>query len=315
MVLKRFAVILIVISLLAFTLRVSGLEIKTDGIADEKIWLDAPTQVLVSAEGNSNNAVTFAVTSCVYDEETNRAYLLFKVNTDTVIDSSTPHGLLINVDNSGFIGVSNNGVESYDTAFYLIESGIYEYSNGAFCVEICLGVKLGLRSLERVEVMLVDGNGIPSNSYELSLPSLPSEETTTQFLYQTTAPTTSETTTNNTTRITTTKSSTTVSKTEKTTKQTKTTLAKTTTAKTTKAKTTKAKTTKAKTTAKVVTVYVTVTESVSTPNTETSAESTLVNEEQQTYKELKYAAVAGLIILIFGLCVIINMNNDKNKNK
>lgn len=36
--------------------------------------------------------------------------------------------------------------------------------------------------------------------------------------------------------------------------------------------------------------------------------------QEKTYKELKYAVAAGLLILIFGLCVIINMLNDKNKS-
>lgn len=325
--LKRLSIILLVISLLAvsFALSVEGLNIKIDGFADEKVWLDCYTQVLVSSRDDSNNDVSFALANVLYDEENHRVYLSFKANVNGTVFSPSQetaepveylHGVRINVDNSGFVGVSHNGIELYNSNLYYIEAAVSEYNSSAFGVELCLGVKLGLHTLESISVQFVDGNGVPSNAYTLALPTLPSEETTTLYqliLDETTAETTTK---NNTTRITTTKLTT-----EKTTKDKKTTAEKTTKEKntkekTTKPKTTKLRTTKPKTTAKVVTVYVTV------PGyAETTVKDSTVSEmsseqvlQEKTYKELKYAAVAGLLILIFGLCVIINMLNDKNKN-
>lgn len=321
--LKRTAIILVVISalLVSFAVPVKGLEIKIDGLADENPWLDCYTQVLVSNSDGSNNDISFALANVLYDEANNRVYLSFKANVAGAVNSPEQvngeteeclHGVSVNVDNKGFIDVSHNGVEPYDSNSYYIEAAITEYNSSAFGVEMCLGVKLGLQALKSISVQIVDGNGTPSNAYRLSLPPLPSEQTTTGYqpvFDETEKETTSR---NNTTRITTTKHTTT----EKTTKPEKTTVQKTTKPKTTKEKTTKTRTTKPKTTAKVVTVYVTVPDYVeSTVNiTSVSEISSKQAMQEKTYKELKYAAAAGLLILIFGLCVIINMLNDKNKS-
>ncbi len=328
--LKKSVIILLVISLFLVSLAVPafGINIRIDGLADERVWLDGRTQVFVSSSDDSNNAVTFALANVLYDEENHRVYLSLKANVDGVVinpDETTAappvmgttealgilHGLRISVDNSAFVGVSHEGVEPYNTSLYYIDGAVSEYNSSAFGVELCIGVKLGLHTLQSITVQLVDGNGIPSNAYTLDLPVLPSEETTTAYL-----PVINETTAgyteNNTTRITTTESTTS----EKTTKPQKTTAQKTTAVKTTKEKTTKLRTTKAKTTVKVVTVYVTALEYDDTTVNEATV--TEVSSEQlqqeKTYKELKYAAAAGLLILIFGLCVIINMLNDKNKS-
>ena len=319
---KRTAIILSVVLMLAVLLAVpvNGLSVVIDGLTNERVWLDCHTQVLVSSRDESNNDVSFALGNILYDEENRRIYLSFKADVDsTALTASQEtgdtaehlHGIRINVDNSGFIGVSHNGVEPYDSNLYYIEGAVSEYNPYAFCVEICLGVKLGLHTLDSICVQLVDGNGVPSNAYSLLLPPLPSEETTAVYFPEYDETTKETTTKNNTTRITTTKHTTT----EKTTKPDKTTVEKTTAVRTTKEKTTKLKTTKPKTTAKTVTVYVTVPDYVETTVddstvSEASSEQTL---QEKTYKELKYAAAAGLLVLIFGLCVIINMLNDKKQ--
>ena len=321
--LKKIAIILVVISLLAasLTVPVKGLNIKIDGLADEKPWLDCYTQVLVSNRDDSNNEISFALANVLYDEANNRVYLSFKANVDGTVNSPSQetdeaveylHGVRINVDNTGFVSATHNGVEPYDSNLYYIEAAVSEYNPAAFGVELCLGVKLGLHTLRSISVQFVDGSGAPSNAYSLALPPLPSEETTTayqQYFDETEKETTSR---NNTTRITTTKRTTT----EKTTKPETTTAEKTTKPKTTKEKTTRLRTTKPKTTAKVVTVYVNApqkaeTTAIDSTVSELSSEQAL---QEKTYKELKYAAAAGLLILIFGLCVIINMLNDKNKS-
>ncbi len=320
---KKPVIILIVISLLvaSLALPVSGLNIRIDGVAVEKAWLDCHTQVLVSNRDESNNDVGFAIANVLYDEDNNRAYLSFKVNVNGLLFPSSQdtdntvqymHGVRINVDNSGFIGVSHSGTEPYDENLYFIEAAVSEHDSSAFSAEICLGVKLGLHTLDSVSVQFIDGNGIPSNVYELDLPLLPSEETTIAYQPDFNETEKETTTRNNTTRITTTRRVTT----ERTTRPEKTTVQKTTAVKTTKEKTTKIRTTKPKTTAKVVTVYVTVPQMVETTANATTGTETASEQVQQerTYKELKYAAAAGLLILIFGLCVIINMLNDKNKS-
>lgn len=321
--LKRICIILIVISLLAvsFAFSVDGLNIKIDGLADEKVWLDCHTQVLVSNRDDSNNDISFALANVLYDEENHRVYLSFKANVDSVVyspssETSEPveflHGIRINVDNSGFVGVSHNGVEAYDSNLYYIEAAVSEYNSSAFGVELCLGIKLGLHTLRNIKVQFVDGNGIPSNAYTLSLPPLPSEETTTAYQCDFEKTEKETTTKYNTTRITTVRQTT-----ERTTKPERTTVLKTTAVKTTKEKTTKLRTTKAKTTAKVVTVYITEPEYIETTVNEAtvSEQSSEQALQEKTYKELKYAAAAGLLILIFGLCVIINMLNDKSKSE
>ena len=321
---KRITIIPIVILLLAVSLAVpvNGMEMKIDGLANEKVWLDCHTQVLVSSRDDSNNDVSFALANVLYDEANNRIYLSFKVNVNSVVltpsqETTQPeeylHGVRLNVDNSGFVGVSHNGVEPYDSNLYYIDAAVSEYNPSAFGVEICLGVKLGLHTLESVSVQFVDGFGVPSNAYTLNLPPLPSEETTTAYQPAFDKTEKETTTRNNTTRIITTKCTTT----GRITQPEKTTVEKTTAVKTTKEKTTKIRTTKPKTTAKVVTVYVTVPQEVETVVNETTVSEVTSEQAQQekAYKELKYAAAAGLIILIFGLCVIINTLNDKNKSE
>lgn len=328
--LNRIVIILNVILLLAafLVVPVNGLNIRIDGAATEKVWLDCRTQVLVSNRDESNNDVDFAIASVLCDEGDNRVYLSFKVNVNGTVlppEQSTAqpvqymYGVRINVDNSGFVGAYHNSVEPYDDNLYYIEAAVSQLDRSAFSAEICLGVKLGLDTLKSIYVQFVDGNGVPSNIYEVDLPALPSEETTTSSFQPAFDETEKETTSkNNTTRITTTRRTTTerTTKPAKTTVE-KTTVEKTTAVKTTKEKTTKLKTTKPKTTAKVVTVYVTVPQELETTVKEATVSEAASEQIQQekTYKELKYAAAAGLLILIFGLCVIINMLNDKNGSK
>ena len=86
---KKSAIILIVFSTLALLLSVpaSGLNIRIDGVANEKVWLDCHTQVLVSSRDDSNNDVSFALANVLYDEENHRVYLSFKANVNGTVYS------------------------------------------------------------------------------------------------------------------------------------------------------------------------------------------------------------------------------------
>lgn len=318
---KLIVFILSVIFAVICSLHVFSVSVVVDGNVNERAWIDTSTYVLVSATDVSNNAVEFA-TAAVLSEDNYLLYLGFKVNVGGSINETTPHGVRISINNGDFIEISRQGVSAYDTSLYNITAAVQEYSSTSYRVEMSLGIKYGLDNVDSIRVQFIDGNGDNSNTYPIPLPQQQTEETTTYAQSETTT----KKLTDNTTRITTTKKETTAKRTttERTTKG-RTTAEKTTKEKTTKETTTKKQTTKRTAesiTVKTVTVYITVPVAAESSAQTTLDETVTTAAEEETqsgsmkpYKELTYFGIAGLLILTFGICVMVNMTNDRNKTK
>ena len=329
---KGRAIILIVMFGLAFSLGVLGAGVEIDGRTNERAWVDAPGTVLVSSGDISNCAVEYAAVTTITDYDNSIVYFSFRAIVDGSIDSTTPHGVSLSINNGEPVRITRDGVSEYDTQLYSFTAALCEYNKTDFCVEAAVGIKQGIDTVYSIRVQFIDGNGDYSNAYSISLPEPPTEETTTAYYAQTTEQQTdyyteSKTTERKTTeKKTTTKKQTTTRKptSERTTKET--TVRETKTAKTTVQRTTAAsKTTKSQqeTTVKIVTVYVPVTDDVSTvAATQSTSSVTAAATESGTddgsfkiRKETAYIAVAVLAVVTFGVCVMVNMSYDKNSDR
>ncbi len=323
---KLLAIILIVI----FTvLSVSALSpsITLDGSVSERAWMSVETQILLTVKQSSNCDVDYADACVLYDTDSSIAYLGFEARVKNELTNTQDYGVAISLNGGDFIRITKAERPSLDPDLYSFDSAFYSGSSNLFCVEIKLGVKMGLDSLESIRVQFIDGFGVPSNAYSLKLPAAQVEETTTSYAPTLTEPATQRTT-NNTTRITTTsKPTTTKTTTERTTRTT--TAKPTTTIKTTVPKTTAAKTTKPL--ASTV-IYVTVTtpetnasDYTTVPETETSSaapESTAeTTSEQFDFGSSKRNSIYGgigvatLFLVVLGIIVYVNMKAEYKDEK
>lgn len=323
------ALIPIVILLSQLSLLVNAKSVEIDGYATESPWQDLEPQVLVSGEGKSNCEVTFALVTCFVDELSNSIYLAVKACTSgTQLTPQTSHGVMVNVDNSGFVEITHAKITEYDNFNFAFEGAVSEYNPNDFCAEIRVGIKYGLEKLNSIELRILDGNGVSSNVYQVDLSLLHAEETTTAPIglqEETTAKSATEKYTtgiSETDEVTGTKYNyTTPDRSKRTTERT------TEKEKTTREKTTRfvtaAKTKEPKKTAtqaapvQIVTVYITeqtVTNLASENEKVSSGETVTVSQDRfSEYKELKLAGIIALIVLIFGVIVMVKTQNGRRE--
>ncbi|MBR6619265.1 MAG: hypothetical protein IKK85_02870 [Clostridia bacterium] len=329
---KRVTVIILtVICCFTFWLNVYSANIVIDGIAKERDWVDSFGEVAVSSKDISNCAVEFASVASVADYSNNIIYFCFNVIVDGIVDETTPHGVSVSVNSAEPVRITRDSVSEYDTVLYNYTAAVYEHSSTDFSVEAALGIKHGIDTVYEIEVQFIDGNGDYSNAYSVTLPEPPTQETTTAYYPENTTLHADSYTESNVDE-----KSTTIKETTKKYTTTK----KETTVRTTVPKTEKltfepdnitekqSKTTKLhdETTVKIVTVYVPVTDKLPTEsfteNVQAEATASSDNAENansvsdnstfKIRKEIAYVGIAVLFIVTFGMCVIINMNYDKN---
>lgn len=318
MMAKRLSVIILIVILIfpcAFAAKSSYIDI--DGYVNEKAWHSAKTQVLLPSTGVSNSDVDFATAQVLFDEDNHLVYLGFKVRltTDTEDLAERGYGIRLSINGGDFIEFTALSADEYDIDAYNYTVGFSSDGGVRFNAEVLLGVKYGLETLESIRVRFIDGFGIPSNAYEVDLPQLLNEQTTTALAVDDTTNSITTTAKTTTTKPTATERKTTACSTAK--KQT--TAKAVTAAKPDKTKPTATK--KAtKTTVKAVTVYITIPVSeISSVQNETemstsAAQETSESNEEKISKPQKisaYFGVAALLVATFGVIVVVNMNAEK----
>lgn len=319
-----------ILSVFCFGFTASSIDL--DGILSETDWRDAEPEVIVSLSGESNCDAYFATVSLLTEESSNRLFFGFKVKVPEISEGSVNYGVAVRINSDEFVTITPDTVSQYDNDKYSFEGVVLATSQTDFTAEVAVGVKYGLFTVQNIEVRVIDSDGEPSNVYALNVDKIVSEpETTTTYVFEqivvpddTTAKKTA-TTKQTTAKITTTKIT------------------------TTKKTTTKKETTK-KTTAAVEEVYDfnPIEQTTKKPNkitriqgeVHTFDERTDVIESAQTtsfpywlettrqipegvettvltvsqlkmQKGFSYAAVAALILLALGICVVINLKRDK----
>jgi len=312
--------------------------ITLDGIMSESDWRNFEPEVIVSLSGESNCDAYFATVSVLTEESSNRLFFGFKVKVPEFSEESSDYGVAVRINNDDFVYITPAAVTEYNNDKYNVEGTVQATSQTDFTAEIAVGVKYGLSTVDNIEVRVVDSDGEPSNIYALDVNEIiPEPETTIdspEFIqvpnYITSKKTTTEkqttakktTTKKLTTKKYTTKKSTTTKKTtaveeeielQPTTQKKKTTIPKST-----------------KPTQKTTEIYLNEnTEFIESYQTtsfpywlETTRripegeETTVLTVRQlKMQKGFSYAAVAALILLALGICVVINLKHDKDNKK
>lgn len=307
-----------------------------DGIMSETDWRNIEPEVIVSLSGESNCDAYFATVCVLTEESSNRLIFGFKVKVPGFAEDSANYGVAVSINNDEFVYITPDTVSEYDYDKYHFEGVVNATSQTDFTAEIAVGVKYGLFTVDNIEVRVMDSDGEPSNVYTLNVGEIITQPQTVvqepqfeavEVIVPAESPTTQKQTT--TKKTTTTKATTT----KKPTTQKATTTKKTMAADeeldlqpTTK----KQKDTTNKSTIKTedTTSNYIVEESVdivetnqttsfpywyeTTRRISDSEETTVLTVNQlKLQKGLSYAAVAALILLALGICVVINLKHDK----
>ena len=186
-------------------------------ISGNGLWRDSTECPILDANEEANNDLNFAAVKVRYDYQINRIYLLFTFEFEEFNDINSC-GVIMNFNGMGNIKMMCNSVY-----FAELEDELHDASSKNVLLEATVGIKSGIPDNVIMDLIVIDTNGVKSNTYEVDITEEieeqednPGEETK-------------------------------KSSAEKTTKE-KTTKVRTTKIKTTKKKTTKRKTAKRKTT-------------------------------------------------------------------
>lgn len=299
----------------------------------ETDWRNIEPEVIVSLSDESNCDAYFATVALLKDESSNRLFFGFKVKVPEFREDSAVYGVAVRINDDEFVYLTPEAVSDYDNDKYSFEGTVQATSMTDFTAEVAVGVKYGLYTVENIEVRVVDSDGEPSNVYTLKIDEIISEpETIADYreIIQLPDYTTAKKTA---TEKQTTANKTTTTK-EYTTK--KPTITKKTTdpyeefelpATTKKKKATTQKSTK--TTTMPIEVY-TPSESIASAESDQTTsfpywlettrripddvETTVMTVRHlKIQKAFSYAAVAALILLALGICLVINIKHDKDK--
>lgn len=332
---KLLSCLLIVFMLSCFAFGFTSSSIDFDGIMSETDWRNIEPEVIVSLSGESNCDVYFATVCVLTEESSNRLIFGFKVKVPGFAEDSANHGVAVRINNDEFVYITPDTVSEYDYDKYHFESVVNATSQTDFTAEIAVGVKYGLFTVDNIEVRVMDSDGEPSNVYTLNVGEIITQPQTVvqepqfeavEVIVPAESPTTQKQTT---TKKTTTKATTT----KKPTTQKETTTKKTTVADeeldlqpttkkqkdTTNKSTIKTEDTTSNYIVEESTDIVETNQTTSFPywyettrRISDSEETTVLTVNQlKLQKGLSYAAVAALILLALGICVVINLKHDK----
>ncbi len=303
----------------------------------ENDWRNIEPEVIVTLSGESNCDVYFATVSVLAEESSNRLLFGFKVKVPGFVEDSANYGVAVRINNDEFVYITPDTVSEYNSDKYYFEGVVCATSQTDFTAEIAAGIKYGLFTVDNIEVRVFDSDGEPSNVYTLNVGEIITQaetaiQTTQLDAAEQIVPAQNPTTQKQTTaKKTTTKK---VTTTKKPTTQKTTTTKKTTAAEeeqdlqptTKKTKTTKYKT--VRTTQITTTDYITYDSTGIVETNQTTSfpywyettrripegeETTVLTVNQlKIQKGFSYAAVAALILLALGICVVINLKHDKD---
>lgn len=306
-----------------------------DGIMSETDWRNVEPEIIVNLSGESNCDVYFATVSVLSEESSNRLIFGFKVKVPTFDEESVNYGVAVKINSDEFVYITPDTVSEYDNDKYYFEGVVNATSQTDFTAEVAAGIKYGLFTVNNIEVRVLDSDGEPSNVYTLNVGEIITQAETAiqtpplegvEVIVPADNPTTQKQTT---AKKTTTKKETTTKKptTQKstTTKKIKTTVEEYDLPPTTrKLKSTTHKSIK---TTNDTTNYIIdeTTNIVETNRTTTfpywyettrripeGEETTVMTVNQlKIQKGFSYAAIAALILLALGICVVINLKHDK----
>ena len=170
MKISRIIAVAFAFILLAVSLSFNAFALNIDGALLEAEWKSADETVLVSSTDNANCDISYGIVYVFCDESASRIYIGFKAKLTEKIDENSAFGAAFSADSDEFIYVTTKGVSGYDTDKYDVEAEACSYSDSVYSVEVALGIKYGMSSVDSLRVRFVDASGSPSNIYTVNIP-------------------------------------------------------------------------------------------------------------------------------------------------
>lgn len=266
--------------------------VEIDGALLETEWKSADETVLVSSADNANCDINYGIVYIFCDKSASRVYLGFKAKLTEKIDENSAFGAAFSADSGEFVYVTTEGVSDYNTDKYEVEAETCCYSDSVYSVEVALGIKYGMSTVDTLRVRFVDSSGNPSNIYTVNVLDVNSSDE------------------NNITKPAYNSSDTAGDSVEKTTK-----------VRTTKPKKSKPKTTgPKKTQTDIVPTQAADTANINgaintTANPYNEETTVLTVSKVKLYKNINYTLVCVLIVTALGICVAVNLSRDKEMSK
>ena len=280
---------LAVFSILVFSVcTFSVTALKVDGVISELEWESAATEVLVNSSTKSNCDIVYGSVSILEDTKSNIIYLGFKANlSEAIIDievaenefvENTNYGVAISVNSGDFVYITPDNVTEFDAEKYNFDTCVCAYSEYSYSAEVALGVKYGISSIESIDIRFVDSSSVPSNVYSVDVNLLVSSfdaETGTETV-KTTSPRVPKTTVPNKSSVSNSNKPTTVISNDG---------------------------------------YVVQTEQATSEFYSDEATTVLTASQLKLQKTFSYIALAALILLSLGICIVVNVMHDKKSEK
>ena len=162
---QRCLILILVTIVFAFS-ALSCSAITFDGEPNNSEWADSEVYALEKPEG-FNNSIKSAYMQLKSDTDKNQLYLCITMNVKEV-ENPLASGIRLTLNKGEEIRVYADGSSLFNKDDYSVEQGMtYNVFSGDIAFEIMLGVKNGIPGSNKLSVVLVDCQGMPSNRFDI----------------------------------------------------------------------------------------------------------------------------------------------------
>ena len=139
-------------------------------ISGNGFWRDSTECPILDANEEANNDLNFAAVKVRYDYQINRIYLLFTFEFEEFNDIDSC-GVIMNFNGMGNIKMMCDGTAEYNNSVYFaeLEDELHDASSKNVLFEATVGIKSGIPDNVIMDLIVIDTNGVKSNTYEVDI--------------------------------------------------------------------------------------------------------------------------------------------------
>ena len=139
-------------------------------ISGNGLWRDSTECPILDANEEANNDLNFAAVKVRYDYQINRIYLLFTFEFEEFNDIDSC-GVIMNFNGMGNIKMMCDGTAEYNNSVYFaeLEDELHDASSKNVLLEATVGIKSGIPDNVIMDLIVIDTNGVKSNTYEVDI--------------------------------------------------------------------------------------------------------------------------------------------------
>lgn len=140
-------------------------------ISGNGLWRDSTECPILDSDEESNSDLSFAMAKVKYDYDNNRIRLLFTFEFKKFNDVNSC-GVIMNFNGMDNIKMMYDGSAEYNNDVYYVEPEghpLYDASSRNVLLETTVGIKSGIPDNVIMNLIVLDTNGVKSNTYEVDI--------------------------------------------------------------------------------------------------------------------------------------------------